>query len=340
MLYSDALKELGVSSGASDEEIKKAYRKLARQWHPDLNGDDPGAVKKFQRIQEAYDTLQEGPPASPAFDFPFAGGFPQPQSHAQPKEWPGKRSPLLTPLVGGDVTGSLQVTLREVFSGTTADISFEDLEGCERCGATGGEPGTVWIPCPPCRGIPSPRCEWCQGSGNVPSEPCAECLGAGVKEKDRTVRVVVPRSAKDGQTLRVRSKGRWGKKGRGDIRLQLQVEPHPKLRRSGDDLYVDLPVGVLQAVLGGEAVVMGLDEDPYRIAITPGSSSGKRFRLSGKGMFRSPEGEERGDLFAQVSVQVPKNLNPRQQRLWEMLLEAEIEQDEQNDPDRELDLPE
>ena len=161
----------------------------------------------------------------------------------------------------------------------------------------------------------------------VPAEPCKICNGAGVSDKPRTVRVVVPRSAKDGQTLRVRNKGRWGAKGRGDIRLELKVEPHPKLKRSGDDLYVDLPVDVLQAVLGGEAVVSGLDEDPYRIAITPGSSSGKRFRLAGKGMYKAPKGEERGDLFAQVSVQVPKTLNARQQRLWEMLLEAEMDPD-------------
>jgi molecular chaperone DnaJ len=144
----------------------------------------------------------------------------------------------------------------------------------------------------------------------------------------------VPRSAKDGQTLRVRSKGRWGLKGRGDIRLELQVEPHPKLKRSVDDLYVDLPVGVLQAVLGGEAVVSGLDEDPYRIAITPGSSSGKRFRLAGKGMYKSAKGDERGDLFAQISVQVPSKLTPRQERLWEMLLEAEMDPD--SDPGSDL----
>jgi len=298
---------------------------MVRRWHPDVNNGDPKAAERFQRVQEAYDVIQSTGPMRIGMSSGFTS-TPRPTSPASSSQpWPGDRLPLRSQMIGGDVTGNLRVSLREVFTGTTADITFDDLEGCERCGATGGEPGTSWMPCPPCQGMSSPHCEWCAGEGQVPAESCHSCHGAGVEDLKRTVRVVVPRSARDGQSLRVRSKGRWGVKGRGDIRLDLQVEPHPHLKRSGDDLYVELPIGVLQAVLGGEARVEGLESEPYRIAITPGSSSGKRFRLAGKGMYRSSEGDDRGDLYAQVSIQVPQNLTPRQQRLWEMLLEAELD---------------
>jgi len=339
VLYSDACRELNVEPYSSDQEIKSAYRKLVRRYHPDVNDGDPKAVEKFQKIQEAYDVV------SSADHISRAGlGPTRRTSAAAPKtsgSWPGDRVPLRSQMIGGDVTGNLKVTLREVFSGTTADITFDDLSGCERCGATGGEPGTIWIPCPPCQGMASSHCEWCAGEGQVPAEACSSCNGAGVDDLQRTVRVVVPRSAKDKQTLRVRAKGRWGVKGRGDIRLDLQVEPHPHLKRSGDDLYVELPVGVLQAVLGGEALVDGLESEPYRIAITPGSSSGKRFRLAGKGMYKGSDGDDRGDLYAQISVQVPNNLSPRQHRLWEMLLEAELDPGESVEgSDLAVDLPE
>lgn len=303
---------------ATHSEIKQAYRRLVRQHHPDVNGGDPRAAERFQRIQQAYDLLiNEKPP-------PLKSPSAKRQARAA---WPGRRVPLRTPVSGQDVTGTLRVTLEELFTGTTADISFEDIEPCERCGATGAEPGSAWIPCPPCQGMPSPRCEWCAGSGQVPSEACTACDGAGIEDTERTVRVAVPRSAKDGQVLRVKGKGGWGMRGRGAIRVDLHMENHPTINRSGSDLELRLPVGVLQAILGGEAEVQGLDEEPYRIAITPGSSSGKRFRLKNRGMYKSKNGDDRGDLFAVVEVQVPSHLTERQRQLYEMLLAEEASQD-------------
>lgn len=162
----------------------------------------------------------------------------------------------------------------------------------------------------------------------MPAEACRECEGAGVEAASRTVRVAVPRSSRDGQTLRVKDKGGWGIKGRGEIRLDLNVDPHASLRRNGDDLELDLPISVLQAVLGGEAEVQGLDESPFRIAINPGSSSGKRMRLGGRGLYRSKTGEERGDLYAVLSVQVPEKLTERQRHLYQRLLEEEAAPDD------------
>ena len=313
MRYAEACRELDVQPSSSAAQIKSAYRRLAREHHPDLNSGQEGP--RFQRIQEAYDLLMSERPAlvSPAGPSPAA--------------WPGQRVPLRTPVSGQDVTGVLKVSLEEVFSGTTADITFEDVEACERCGATGAEPGSAWIPCPPCQGMPSTKCEWCGGEGQVPSEPCVSCEGSGTDLTTRTVRVAVPRSSRAGQILRVKDKGGWGLRGRGSIRLELQVEPHGRLTRQGDDLEVQLPVTVLQAVLGGEAEVEGLDEVPYRIAVTPGSSSGKRFRLSGRGMYLEREGERRGDLYAVTSVQIPSKLSDRQRQLYEMLLAEETQQD-------------
>lgn len=312
MRYAEACRELDVLPNSSSADIKRAYRRLVRQHHPDLNGGTPEAAARFQRIQAAYDLLMKERPAVQSA--PRRG---------TPVSWPGRRVPLKSPVRGQDVTGTLRVSLPEVFTGTTADITFEDLEPCERCGATGAEPGSSWIPCPPCQGMPSPKCEWCAGEGQVPAEACRECEGAGVDEASRTVRVAVPRSSRDGQTLRVKDKGGWGLKGRGEIRLDLTVDPHPSLRRNGDDLEMDLPISVLQAVLGGEAEVQGMDETPFRIAITPGSSSGKRMRLAGRGLYRGRTGEERGDLYAVLSVQVPDKLTERQRHLYQRLLEEE-----------------
>lgn len=316
MRYAEACRELNVLPNSSPAEIKSAYRKLVREHHPDLNGGDPGAASRFQRIQQAYDLLMSEKPQ------------PIPRAARGPvvTNWPGRREALRTPVRGQDVTGRLRVSLAEVFTGTTADITFDDLEPCERCGATGAEPGSAWIPCPPCQGMPISSCEWCAGEGQVPSEPCAECQGAGVFDTTRTVRVAVPRSSSDGQTLRVKGRGGWGLRGKGEIRLDLQVDPHGSLRRDKADLETDLPIGVLQAVLGGEAEVQGLDESPYRIAITPGSSSGKRMRLAGRGLYKNKQGDERGDLYAVLSVQVPQSLTDQQRNLYERLLETEADE--------------
>ena len=319
MHYADACRELGVNTNCSAAEAKSAYRKLVRQYHPDMHDGSDESSKRFQKIQAAYDLISAQKPQLRSVS-------------ATPKTgpataWPGNRSPLATPVKGQDVTGALRVSLKEVFTGTTAEISFDDVEPCQRCGATGAEPGSIWVPCPPCQGMPSSRCEWCGGEGQVPEDSCTVCGGCGVEQQMRTVRVAVPRSAKEEQSLRVRGKGRWGLKGRGDIKLDLKIDKDPVFSRSGDDLERKLDISLLQAVLGGEAEVYGLDEAPYRIAVTPGSSSGKRFRLAGRGLYRAPTGDERGDLFAVVSVQVPETLTERQRQLYQLLLEAEADED-------------
>jgi molecular chaperone DnaJ len=173
--------------------------------------------------------------------------------------------------------------------------------------------------------MPRGDCQWCAGAGQVPEEACRVCRGAGVEQLSRTVRVAVPRSARDGQVLRVTGKGRWGVQGRGDLRLTLKVEPQPHLRRLGDDLEADVTVGVLQAVLGGVAYVPSAEDRQYKIQVNPGSSSGKRYRIKGHGMYKGREGDARGDLFAVINIQVPdeKSLSEKERQLYRLLLEAE-----------------
>jgi len=316
MQYVEACRELNVSPSASHQEIKNAHRRLVRKYHPDLNLADPKAIDRFHKIQQAYDLLiAQGPnPSSTSLDTRGNSAVP----------WPGNRVPLQAPVHGQDITGLLRATLQEVFTGTTAEIVFDDLEACPRCGATGAEPASAWIPCPPCQGMPSGHCEWCAGSGRVPSQACTTCQGAGVSQTTRTVRVVIPRSSPDGQAMRVKNKGGWGIRDRGSIKVDLRIESDPNIIRRGDDLQIKMPVNVLQAILGGEAEVKGLDDDPYRIVVTPGSSSGKRFRLKERGMYRSSKGQQRGDLFAIVEIQVPEQLTDRQRQLYEMLLAEEV----------------
>jgi len=313
MRYTEACQLLGVQPGSDTDTVKRAYRRLSKQYHPDHNAD-PSAVELFASVQEAYEILRETPPLSGA------------ASPAASSAWPGDRAPMAAQRVGMDVIGNLRVTLDDIFRGSVTDITFDDVEGCERCGATGAEPSTGWMPCPPCQTMPRRDCEWCAGEGQVPQEPCRACRGAGVRPMTRTVRVAVPRSARDGQVLRVAGKGQWGTHHIGDLRLTVKVDMPDGIRRISDhDLEVDLPLDVVKAVLGGAVMVPTLEED-VKIAVGAGSSSGRRYRLKGFGLYVGREGEQRGDMFAVVRVTVPTKLTHRQRELF-MQLSREMDRE-------------
>lgn len=318
MRYADACRILDVPAGAGADELKKAYRKQARLNHPDANPGDPDAALRFAQATEAFELLKD----TAKLTQPAAATSPAAMNRPP---WPSGREPLSAAQHGIDVTGNLHVTLAEAFSGTVTDITFDDADGCEHCGATGAEPGTAWMPCPPCRTMPRADCQWCAGEGSVPEDVCRACRGAGAFPRQRTVRVTVPRSADDGQSLLVRGKGCWGVQTRGNLRLTLKIDEPGHMRRLGDDVEIDLDVDVVQAVLGGTADVPGLDAQTYKIAISPGSCSGKRYRLRGHGMYLDRDGDQRGDLFAVVSVLVPDPavLTDRERWLYEQLLEEQ-----------------
>lgn len=299
--------------------VKKAYRSLARAWHPDRNPGSAEALKRFREVQEAYELLER---------LNTQQGLLQQPAANQPVAYSTDRLPREVPRKGPDVSGSLELTLEEVFKGTTSDITFVDQQGCERCGATGGEPGSTLIPCPACAGIEGGRCEWCRGEEQIPDRPCATCYGAGTAEVERTVRVAVPRSAQEGEEIRQSSKGKWGMERRGDLRLRVKILPHSYLRRVGDDLETDIVIGVLQAVLGGSAYVPALEHVRHKISISPGSSSGKRFRLKGQGMYYRDQSDRRGDLYAVLAIKVPGELTEREQQIYQLLLAEELKKEQ------------
>ncbi len=312
MRYQDACALLGVPAGASPDEVKRAFRALARELHPDRGGG-PAAQERFLAVKDAYEEL------SGASQFTMAA------SAARVTEFPSGRVQREVPWEGPDVRGELAVTLQEAFEGVETYVTFTDREGCERCAATGGDPGAGLTPCPACSGGQR-ACRWCDGSGQVPDAACQLCLGSGLQETERTVRLAVPVSVHAGEEITLERQGMWGLHSRGDLILTVQVQAPAHMARRGDDVDVDVPVSVLQAVLGAEAVVPGPDGVRHRITITPGSGSGKRLRIRGQGMRRSEASQERGDLHAVISVQVPSPaaMTDRERQLYQMLLEEEI----------------
>lgn len=317
MRYEDACRVLGLHVGASGAEVKRAYRAAVRESHPDLHPGDAEAAERFQQVHEAYGVLLQAEEGVAA----VLGTEPAQATHRE-ADFAEQRLPRQVPRRGPDVRGELRVSLQEIFTGTTTDITFSDREGCERCGATGGEPDSSLVRCPWCGGLDA-GCRWCAGEGQLFDEPCGACHGAGVIDVERTVRVPVPRSALHGEELVLARRGRWGVEARGDVHLHLHVEEPVGMRRLGDDVEVDVTVSVLQAVLGGQATTPSLDGVRYRIPIPAGSSSGTRCRLRGKGLFRTETGDQRGDLYAVIAIRVPEQLSEQERWHYEKLLEEE-----------------
>lgn len=324
MRYQEACAILQVRPGCATDEIKRAYRRLVREYHPDYNRDEPDALERFHRLQEAYRLLLDvSVHRAPTLQQQLMGST----NHRQPKDVLEGRVPRRVEERGPDVRGEVRLSLQEAFTGTVSDITFQDEVGCERCGATGGEPSSTRIPCPGCE-HDDPDCVWCRGEGELPDQPCKACMGAGVVEQERTVRVKIPRSVMDGEEKVVAGKGKWGKQERGDLRLRIRVEEPEYMHRKGDDLEVEVSIGVLQAVLGGYTYVPTLDGVLHKIRVAPGSSSGKRYRIKGQGMYK-PGSDERGDLYAVLAIRVPDKLTEREQHLYQLLLEEEARREQQ-----------
>lgn len=316
MNYQEACAILEVPLTAGADEIKKAYRHKAREFHPDHNPSD-SAAETFLKIQAAYDLLVSTEDAVPTI--PSTSG-----EEADSSSWMLGRKEKLVRTEGLSVTGILHVSGMEVLNGTVEEITFQDVQPCERCGATGAEPQSAWIPCPPCETMPRRDCPWCAGEQQIPELVCGACKGASAFPQPQTVRVRVPRSVSDGQELRLPGRGCWGPQGRGDLLLTVKTDLPLGFQRSGDDLEIELGIDYITACLGGIAEVEGLDGQTFRIAIKPGSSSGKRYRLRGQGLYRHDQGDERGDLFAVVRVTVPsaEETGPEEIRLLNLLAEA------------------
>ncbi|MGA2759682.1 MAG: molecular chaperone DnaJ [Candidatus Cybelea sp.] len=340
MSVTDYYEILGVARDASGEEIKRAYRALARQHHPDVAEDKSKAEHRFKEINEAYEVLSDpnkraqydrfgvvgnGTSAGPG-DFGFGGGFGDifdmffgGVRGAQPRR-PG-------PQRGADLRYDLEITLEEAFAGTTKEIAFDRLASCDTCKGSGAKPGTVVTPCDRCRGSGTVRmtrqtplgqmvtqsvCTHCGGEGHVTAHPCETCAGRGAREIETRLTVNVPAGVDDGSRIRIAGSGEGGMRGgpTGDLYVYLSVLPHSLFRREGRDTFVDVPVSFPTVALGAtiDAPSLGGQVD---VTIPPGTQSGATFRLRGLGM-PAVRGAQRGDHHVTVHVAVPAKMNKRQ----------------------------
>ncbi|TSD84521.1 molecular chaperone DnaJ [Mycobacterium sp. KBS0706] len=338
---------LGVARGAGADEIKKAYRKLAMQYHPDRNPGDHAAEHKFKEINEAYDVLKDeqkraaydrfghaafdggaGPRGPGGAD--FSGGFADIFEEMFGDFMGGRRGGQRAQAGrGSDVRFNLEITLEEAFLGKQATVKVPSSVGCEVCDGSGAEPGSQPVTCPTCGGAGRVRasqgfftvertCPGCGGQGRVIKNPCRNCSGSGRVRKDKTLKVDIPPGVDDGTRIRLSNEGESGMRGAppGDLYIFLSVRPHALFQRDGADLFCKAPIPMSTAALGGPIEIPAIDGGRAKITVPAGTQSGARFRLRGKGMsvLRSAG---RGDMYVELQVETPVNLSKRQRELLE-----------------------
>jgi molecular chaperone DnaJ len=346
----DLYETLGVAKGAGQDEIKKAYRKLARQYHPDANPGDASAEERFKEVQSAYDVLSDpekrkqydrfgsangrgpGPGGANFEGFDFAdlgdlgdifGGLFGGRGRAQPQR--GQR--------GSDLEVEVRLSFEDSLQGVETTIPVELETACRDCGGSGAKPGTSPTLCPECKGrgvraesqglfALSQPCPRCRGNGTVIEDPCATCRGTGRERRTKRYTVRIPAGVKDGSRIRLRGKGEagWGGAEAGDLFVVTRVSPSDTYTRRGDDLVVDVPVGFPDTALGSKVAVPTPD-GPVTVKVKPGTEDGTLLRVKGKGAPRL-KGSGRGDVLARVKLTVPKKLSKKERELIEQLQKA------------------
>ncbi len=346
----DFYEVLGVEKTASDDEIKRAYRKMAKQYHPDVNPGDAEAEAKFKEVNEAYEVLSDSDKRSrydayghagvdPNFgaggyggydggfgDFgdlgsifeSFFGGF------------GGGSTRRTGPQRGESVRVRVTLSFEEAAFGCEKTIEIGRVEACKTCGGSGAAPGTTAETCPRCGGTGQVRaqrrtplgvmttsevCPECGGSGKKIASPCPDCQGSGVQRVRKSIKVKIPAGIDDGQTLSVRGEGHAGANGgpSGDLLVTVSVRPHPIFERDGTSVHIELPISFAQAALGAELEVPTID-GKVKWTLPEGTQTGSTFRLKGKGIPRI-NSSGRGDEFVHVVVETPKNLTQKQKEL-------------------------
>jgi molecular chaperone DnaJ len=346
MAVSDYYETLGVEKSATDADIKKAYRKLAQRWHPDVN-QDPDAAVKFKEINEAYQVLSD-PERRQRYDLFGTVG-----SEGAPGGFPGGFADIFDaffgaaaagagrrgrPAAGSDLRYDLRITFEEAVLGTQKEIEFPVLARCETCSGSGAKPGTQPITCPQCNGRGEVRgvrqtmlgqminvttCPRCKGDGKIVETPCETCKGDGRVERRRTLQVTIPPGIDEGHQIRLSNEGEAGPRGgvAGSLYVAVHVAPHPTLKRDGTELIYEATVGLAQAALGTTIVVPTVGGEEI-VEIKAGTQPGTEIRLRGKGVPHLRRSGQKGDLHVLVDVEVPHRLSRAQREALEAYAKA------------------
>jgi len=345
---------LGIKKGASADEIKKAYRTKAKEFHPDRNSDNPDAETKFKEANEAYEVLKDADKKAAydryghaAFEGGMGGGGPRGGHPGQQGDFASAFSDVFDDLFGdfmgqrgggqgggrgraargSDLRYNLRVSLEDAFSGLQKTINVPTSIACESCEGSGAEGGAEPATCPTCSGMGKVRaqqgfftvertCPTCSGLGQIIKNPCKECGGNGRVHKDRSLAVNIPAGVETGTRIRLSGEGEAGMRGgpAGDLYIFIEVTPHKIFEREGNNLFCRVPVSMSSAALGGDIEVPTIDGGRSRVKIPAGSQSGRQMRLRAKGM-PALRGGSAGDMFIELAVETPVNLTSRQKEI-------------------------
>ena len=345
----DYYEVLGIQKGASEDEIKKAYKKLARKYHPDMNPGDKEAEEKFKEVNEANEVLSDPEKKARYDQFGFAGVDPNYGAGAGGGAYGGgfdfgdlgdifgsffgggfgggqRRNPN-APQRGESIRASVSVSFTEAAFGCEKSVTLERSEQCPTCKGNGCAPGTTPEICPDCHGTGTVQirrqtpmgvfasngpCRKCGGTGRLIHQPCPDCRGTGAVRKRKTIKVNIPAGIDHGQTISLRGQGNAGRNGgpAGDLLITVMVQPHELFRRDGVDVFCEAPITFTQAVLGAELEIPTID-GKVKYSIPEGTQTGTVFRLKGKGI-PVLNGRGRGDQYVTVTIETPRNLNKEQ----------------------------
>jgi molecular chaperone DnaJ len=354
MAKRDCYEVLGLSKGASADDIKKAYRKKAKELHPDRNADNPDSERQFKEAGEAYDVLKDPDKKAAydrfghaAFEGGMGGGGARPGGFgggAGQGDFASAFSDVFDDLFGdfmgggrgggrqraargADLRYNLRVTLEEAYAGLQKTIKVPSAVPCDSCEGSGAEGGAQPSTCPTCSGMGKVRaqqgfftvertCPTCGGLGQIIKNPCKSCQGQGRVQKDRALSVNIPAGVETGTRIRLAGEGEAGMRGgpAGDLYIFIEVAKHELFEREETNLFCRVPVSMTKAALGGDIEVPTIDGGRSRVKIPPGSQSGRQMRLRGKGM-PALRGGAPGDMFIEMAVETPVNLTPRQTEL-------------------------